>query len=132
MDSRAAASNLVLIRRSADGRVEWVPLETAAQHVAAVPAAAYTLIDRANYEAPQALVAERRGDDLVVVVAGAEALVLDGFFAAADVSFYPTTNIASGAGPFSGTPVTGDSPVVADYSTGELVVWSAAQNGHTE
>src|SRR5262249_54372198 len=54
-------------------------------------------------------------------------VVLDGFFATADAQFYPTTNLAGGAGPFSGPPLTADSPAIADYSTGKLVLWSANQ-----
>ena len=96
MSSQSVQPSLVLIRRLADGKVEWVPLASPPQHVAVAPDAAYTLVDRADYEAPQTLVAQRRGDDLVVEVQGTEALVLDGFFTTAEVAFYPTTNIAGG------------------------------------
>jgi methionine-rich copper-binding protein CopC len=132
MSSEAVQSSLVLVRRLADGRVEWVPLVSPSQHVAVVPDASYTLIDRANYEAPKALQAEREGEDLVVDVEGSRALVLDGFFTNEHAAFYPTTNIASGAGPFSGPSLTADSLAVADYSTGELVLWSAEQSAPTE
>src|SRR5262245_4903796 len=132
MSSEAGESSLVLLRRLADGRVEWIPLESLSQHVAVVPDASYTLIDRANYEAPKTLQAEREGEDLVVEVEGNRALVLDGFFTNEHAAFYPTTNIASGAGPFSGAPLTADSLAVADYSTGELVLWSAVRNEPTE
>ena len=113
MSSPAEQPSLILIQRLADGRVEWVPLGTTSQQVPAAPEAAYTLIDRANYETPQTLVAQRQGEDLVVLVQGIEVLVLDGFFNTTDVAFYPTTNIAGGAGPFTGLPLTPDSPVPA-------------------
>src|SRR5262249_42329669 len=116
---------LVLVRRTADGAVEWIPLDSPAQHVAVAPDASYTLIDRTNYEAPKTLVVERVGMDLVLEVQGNPALVLDDLFAAAHVEFYPTTKIAGGAGPFSGSPLTADSMAVADYATGEMVLWSA-------
>ena len=96
MSSPAEQQSFILIRRLPDGRIEWVPLEAPPQHVPAAPDTAFTLIDRANYEAPQTLVAERLGEDLVVKVHGTEVLVLNGFFAATDVTFYPTTNIGSG------------------------------------
>ena len=124
MSSTAAQPDLILIRRLADGKVEWIPLQSAPQQVTATPEAAYTLIDRANLEAPQTLVPQRLGKDLVVQVQGAEVLVLDGFFTTSDVAFYPTTNIASGAGPFSGAPLTPDSLVPATPA-GEQVVSSA-------
>ena len=113
MSSAAEQPSLILIQRLADGRVEWVPLGTPPQQVAAAPEAAYTVIDRANYEAPQTLVVQRQGDDLVVQVQETEVLVLDGFFITTDVAFYPTTHIASGAGPFAGVPLTPDSPMPA-------------------
>ena len=49
-------ANLVLIRRLADGKVEWIPIQSPPQHVPVAPDAAYTLVDRAGYEAPQTLV----------------------------------------------------------------------------
>ncbi|MFU8814966.1 MAG: Ig-like domain-containing protein [Pseudomonadales bacterium] len=115
--------SFVLTRRL-DGGVEWLPLEIP-HRVAAVAGADYALIDRADYEAPQTLVARRQGDDLVVEAQGSEVLVLDGFFATRDVTFHPTTDIAGGAGPFSGSPLTPDSPVLAESPAGERVVWSA-------
>ena len=128
MNSPAEQQSFILIRRLADGRIEWVPLE-APQHVPAAPETAFTLIDRANYEAPQTLVAERLGEDLVVKVHGTEVLVLNGFFAAADVTFYPTTNIGSGAGPFSGSPLTPESAVPGAAVAGEQVASSANDDG---
>ena len=123
--SSAAAPSYVLIRRLADGTVEWIPLEAGLQRVPVAPNAAYTLVDRADYEAPQALVVQRLGEDLVVEVQGNEVVVLRGFFANADVAFYPTTNIAGGAGPFSGSPLTAASPELASSPAGEHVIWSA-------
>lgn len=123
MNSQSGPSSLVLTRRAADGTVEWIPLEIPAR----IPVGAgehFALIDRAHYEAPEALVAKRDGDDLVVEVDGAEVLVLGGFFVTADVAFYPTTDIAGGAGPFSGRPVTADTAVLAGSPEGEQVVWS--------
>ena len=125
----SSEASFVLIRRLADGTVEWVPLDMSAQSVPVVANAAYTLVDRADYEAPDALVAQRRGEDLVIEVQGNEVLVLRGFYTNADVTFYPTTNIAGGAGPFSGAPLTADSPVLAGSSAGEQVVWSAEPTG---
>ena len=125
MSSPAEQLGLVLIQRLADGRVVWIPLGVPPHQVAATPEAAYTLIDRGNYEAPQTLVAQRAGDDLVVQVQSTQVLVLDGFFITANVAFYPTTSITSGAGPFSGAPLTPDSPVPAASTAGEQVVWSA-------
>ncbi len=124
MSSPAGPSDFVMTRRLADGTVEWIPLK-ASQHVAAEPGEQYALIDRSNYEAPQTLVAERQGEDLVVQVKGATVLVLDGFFATEDVAFHPTPDIAGGAGPFSGASLTPDSPVLAGSPAGEQVVWSA-------
>ncbi len=126
--SSAAAPSYVLIRRLADGTVEWIPLEAGLQRVPVAPNAAYTLVDRADYEAPQALVVQRLGEDLVVKVQGTEVLVLNGFFANVDVAFYPTTNVAGGAGPFTGSPLTPESPVLSGSAAGEQVVWSA-RNG---
>src|SRR6478735_5056553 len=123
MSSPAVQPNLVLIRRLADGKVEWIPLGNAPSHVPVAPDAAYTVVDRAHYEAPQTLLVHRQGDDLVVEVEGTDALVLDGFFTAAHVAFYPTTNIASGAGPFTGSPLTADSSVPAAAPAGEQEVW---------
>src|SRR5262245_35263429 len=132
MSSEAGPSTLVLVKRSAGGKVEWIPLESPAQHVAVAADDSYTLIDRATYEAPQTLVVERVGKDLVVEVHGHEALVLDDFFMTPDAEFYPTTNMAGGAGPFSGTPLTVDALAVADYSTGKLVLWSANQTDESK
>ena len=70
MSSPAEQQSFILIRRLLDGRIEWVPLEAPPQRVPAAPDSDFTLIDRANYEAPQALVAERLGEDLVVKVHG--------------------------------------------------------------
>ncbi len=125
MSSPAVPPSLVLIRRLADGKVEWIPLGNPPSHVPVAPDAAYTLVDRAHYEAPQTLVVHRQGENLVLEVEGAEAVVLDGFFTTAHVEFYPTTNIASGAGPFSGAPLTADSSVPA-ASPGDQPVWTAA------
>ena len=125
MSSAAEQQSFVLVRRLPDGNVEWVPLD-APQDVPVAPNAEYTLIERPSYEAPQTLVAERVGDDLVVEVNGNPVLVLDGFFVSAGTSFYPTTDIAGGAGPFSGPPLSPSSPVVAAASEGGQVVWSAA------
>ena len=132
MSSQAEQPSLVVTRRLANGAVEWIPLKVP-QHMAAAPGADYTLIDRADYEAPQQMVAERQGNDLVVEVQGNQVLVLDGFFTAQDAAFYPTTDIAGGAGPFSGTPVTPDTPVVAGSPAGEHVVWEAegAESGRS-
>ena len=124
MSEQAELSNLVLTRRLADGTVEWIPLKVP-QHLAVDPGAAYALIDRTDYEAPQALVAERQGDDLVLEVNATQVLVLDGFFAATAAAFYPTPDVAGGAGPFSGSSVTAESPVLAGFPAGEEVVWSA-------
>src|SRR5262245_60192774 len=124
MSSPAERPSFVLVRRIADGSAEWIPLEMAPQHVPATREAAYTLIERPNYEAPQ-LQAERVGQDLVIEVDGNRVLVLDGFFATAGVTFYPTTDIAGGAGPFSGSPLTPSSPALAGFPAGEQVVWSA-------
>ncbi len=132
MNSQAELSNLVLTRRLADGTVEWIPLAVP-QRVSADPGAAYALIDRANYEAPQAMVAERQGDDLVIEVDSAEVLVLNGFFATPAVTFYPSPDVAGGAGPFSGSPLSAESPVLAGSPEGEQVVWSAEQgDGHNQ
>ncbi len=128
MSSPAEQQSFILIRRLPDGRIEWVPLEAPPQRVPAAPDTAFTLIDRANYEAPQTLVAERLGEDLVVKVHGTEVLVLNGFFAAADVAFYPTTNIGSGAGPFSGSPLTAESAVPEAAVAGAQVASSAAND----
>ncbi len=117
--------NLVLIRGLPDGKVEWIRLDGSIRHVSAAPNETYTLIDRAAYEAPKTLVAERVGENLVLEVEGAEAVVIDGFFSTAHVAFYPTTNIAGGAGPFSGAPLTADSPVLAGSTPAEQVLWSA-------
>jgi hypothetical protein len=70
MSTEAAPSSLILVRLSADGTVKWIPLESPEQHVTVAADDAYTLIDRANYEAPQTLVVERVGKDLVVEVHG--------------------------------------------------------------
>ena len=64
-------------------------------------------------------------------VQGTQVLVLEGFFTTANVAFYPTTSIASGAGPFSGAPLTPDSPVPAASTAGEQVVWSAGTGEKT-
>jgi methionine-rich copper-binding protein CopC/uncharacterized OB-fold protein len=116
--------NLVLTRRLADGTIEWIPLNVP-QHVAADPGAAYSLIDRADYDAPDALVARRAGDNLIVEVGEREVLVLDGFFVAPAVAFYPTPDVAGGAGPFSGAPITAESLVLAGSPDGSGIVWSA-------
>ncbi len=124
MTSQAAQPSLILVRRLPNGAVEWIPLETG-RHITAAAGAAYTVIDRADYEAPQTLVVEHQDTSLVVEVQGQEVLTLDGFFATEDVTFYPTTNIAGGAGPFSGSALTPDSPLLADSPAGEHVVWAA-------
>ena len=130
MSSQAAQPSLVLTRRLADGTVEWIPLEIPAR-VPAAPEAAYALIDRADYEAPQTMVVQRQGVDLVVEVQGTEALVLDGFFAVAGAAFYPTPDIAGGAGPFSGSPLTPESQVPAGPPAGEQVA-SSADDGDSD
>ena len=127
MSSQAEQPSLILTRRLADGTIEWIPLEIPAR-VAATPEAAYALIDRADYEAPETMVVQRQGADLVVEVQGVEALVLDGFFTVADVAFYSTPDIAGGAGPFSGSPLTPDSPVPVVPVAVEQVA-SAADDG---
>jgi hypothetical protein len=124
MSTQAEQPSLVLTRRLADGAIEWIPLDSP-QHIPVTPGAAYALIDRADYEAPQTLVAQRQGEDLVIEVGETEVLLLDGFFAALGVAFYPTTDIAGGAGPFSGSPLTPDSPMLAGRPEAEQVVWSA-------
>ena len=70
MSSQAVQANLILIRRLADGTVEWIPIQNPPQHVPVAPDSAYTVVDRADYEAPQALVPQRQGDDLVIEVQG--------------------------------------------------------------
>ena len=124
MSSQVEQTSFVLTRRLADGVIEWIPLDSP-QQIRVAPGAAYALIDRTDYEAPQTLVAQRRADDLVIEVGETEVLLLDGFFAAPGVAFYPTTDIAGGAGPFSGSPVTPDSPMLAGRPEAEQVVWSA-------
>jgi len=126
MSSQAEQPSFVLTRRLADGAIEWIPLDSP-QHIPVTPGAAYALIDRADYEAPQTLVAQRQGEDLVIEVGETEVLLLDGFFAALGVAFYPTTDIAGGAGPFSGPPLTPDSPMLAGRPEAEQVVWSAEE-----
>jgi hypothetical protein len=131
MSSTAAQPSLVLTRRLADGTIEWIPLEIP-QHLPATAGAVYTLIDRSNYEAPQMLLAQRQGVDLIVDVDKTEVLVIDGFFATQDVAFYPTTDIAGGAGPFSGSPITPDAPVLAGSPDGAQVVWSTEPVGEDD
>jgi hypothetical protein len=72
------------------------------------------------------LQAERVGDDLVVEAGGNDVLVLEGFYSEPGVSFYPTTDIAAGAGPFSGPTITATSPAVAGSAAGDQVVWTAS------
>ena len=117
-------TNLVLTRRLADGTIEWIPLEDTNQ-LAVDPDAAYALIDRSNYEAPESLVAQKQGDNLVLQVGGVETLTLEGFFTVAGATFHPTTDVAGGAGPFSGTPLTAESPVLAETADGTQTLWSA-------
>lgn len=107
--------NLVLTRRLADGTIEWIPLP-APERIATEPGAGYALIDRADYGPPERLKALRQGNDLVVEVAARQVLVLEDFFDTAAAAFFPTPDIAGGAGPFSGPPVTPE-------ATG--LVWSA-------
>lgn len=125
MSSSAVQPNVVLTRRLADGTIEWIPIEIP-QHEPAARGAAYALIDRgAGFGAPQQLLAERQGDDLLVRVNGVDVLIVDGFFVTADVTFHPVPDVAGGAGPFSGVPVTPDTPFVAASATGAQIVWSA-------
>ncbi len=124
MSNQAEQLSLVLTRRLPDGSIEWIPLEDALR-VPAAPKAAYALIDRADYQAPETLVTQRKGEDLIVEVQGAEVLVVSGFFATADVAFYPTPDIVGGSGPFSGTPLTADSPMLAGTPSAEPGIWSA-------
>ncbi len=126
MSSQAEQPSFVLTRRLADGAIEWIPLESP-QHISVTPGSAYALIDRKDYEAPQTLVAQRQGEDLVIEVSETEVLSLVGFFAAVGVAFYPTTDIAGGAGPFSGSPLTPDSPMLVGRPEAEQVVWSAEE-----
>jgi 6-phosphogluconolactonase (cycloisomerase 2 family) len=131
MSSQPAQFSLVLIRRLADGTDEWIDLEIP-QRMPATPGANYALIDRgAGYEAPQTLMAQRQGENLVIEVSETEVLTLDGFFAAPDAAFYPTTDIASGAGPFSGSLITPNTPILAS-SAGAQVVWAAQPVGPVE
>ena len=124
MSIQAEQLSLVLTRRLADGTIEWIPLESP-QHVPAAPESAYALIDRGSYQAPETLTTQRKGDDLIVEVQGAEVLVVGGFFATADAAFYPTPDIVGGSGPFSGTPLTPDSPMLAGTPEAEPEIWSA-------
>ena len=124
MNGPAELSNLVLTRRLADGTIEWIPLGIP-QRIPTASGEAYALIDRANYEAPQKLVAQRQGDDLLVEVSSTEVLVLGGFFAMPGAAFYPTPDIAGGAGPFSGPKLHPESPLLEGYPAGEQLVWSA-------
>ena len=75
MSSQADQLSLVLIRRLTDGTNEWIDLDVP-QRVPAAPGAAYALIDRTNYEAPQTLVVARQGEDLIVEVSDTQVLVL--------------------------------------------------------
>ncbi len=120
-----------MIQRLADSTVEWIPLERP-ERVSAVPDGAFTLIARADYEAPQTLVALRRGDDLILEVQATEVVMIEGFFGIADVAFYPTPDIAGGAGPFSGPSLTPDSPLLADSPAGKQVVWSALSDDEAD
>ena len=129
MSSEAVQPSLILIRRLSDGKVEWIPIQNPPQHVPVAPDSAYTVVDRAGYEAPKTLVPQRQGDNLVIKVQGTDAVVLDGFFTAEHASFYPTTNLASGEGPFSGAALTADSTELAASAAAEPGVWSA---GHEE
>ena len=124
MSIQAEQLSLVLTQRLPDGSIEWIPLEDP-QRVPAVPEGAYALIDRADYQAPETMVTQRKGEDLIVEVQGAEVLVVSGFFATADVAFYPTPDIVGGSGPFSGTPLTPDSPMLAGTAKAEPEIWSA-------
>ena len=123
MSTPAQQPSYVLVRRTADGAIEWIPLEGAPQRIPVLPDASYTLIDRAVYEAPGTLQAERVGDDLVVEAGGNDVLVLEGFYSQPGVSFYPTTDIAAGAGPFSGPTITATSPASA---AGDQMGWTAS------
>ncbi len=127
--SEAVQVSLILIRRLSDGRVEWIPIQNPPQHVPVTPDSAYTVVDRAGYEAPKTLVPQRQGDNLVIEVQGSDAVVLDGFFTAEHAEFYPTTNLAAGEGPFSGAALTANSPELAASAPAEPEVWSA---GHEQ
>jgi hypothetical protein len=130
MSSPTEQPKLVLIERLPNGKVKWIPLEFLPPlHVPVASDVAYTLVDRSDYEAPTTLETQRRDGDLVVNVDGTEVLVLEGFFTTAAVAFYPTTNIAGGAGPFSGSPLTPESPMQASSPDVEQAVSSAASYG---
>ena len=113
MATPSQEKSFILVRRQTDGMIDWLPLEGRGR-LPVENGESYTLIDRADYEAPDALVVERRGPDLVLSTGGTQVFVLAGFFAAEAVVFHPTTDIASGAGPFAGEALTAMSPVGAD------------------
>ena len=123
--------NLVLTRRLADGTIEWIPLEDT-DRLAVDPDAAYALIDRSNYEAPDSLVVQKQGDDLLLQVEGADVLTLEGFFTVSGAAFHPTTDIASGAGPFSSAPLTAESPVLSEGADGTQIVFVSNRDGNNE
>ncbi|MFU8815219.1 MAG: hypothetical protein ACNA7W_07730, partial [Pseudomonadales bacterium] len=120
----SSQGGFVLTRRLADGTVEWIPLEIP-HRVVVGPGEHYTLLDRANYEAPQMLMAQRQGEDLIVEVSDTEVLVLEGFFATRNVAFHPTTDVAGGAGAFGNPPIDPESPVLSGSPDGEQVVWTS-------
>ena len=97
--------SFILVRRQPDGTIQWLPVE-GQNRLPVENGESYTLIDRADYEAPDSLVAERQGVDLVLSTGGNRVLTLAGFFVAEAVAFHPTTDIASSAGPFTGSPLT--------------------------
>lgn len=124
-----AQLNLVMIRRQKDGNVEWIPLD-APTRIEVVQEEDYALIDRGTYEAPASLVVKRDGADLTLEVENAEVLVLEGFFTAFGVAFFPTPDIARGAGPFSGAPLT---PYIAaePNARGEEIIWTSRADEET-
>ena len=127
MSSTTEPTTLVMTRRLADGTVEWVPLTIPHTHEAS-PQEAYALIDRADFEAPEDLQAQRQDNDLVVEVDGSVVLVIANFFATDGVAFYPTPDIAGGAGPFSGIGLNPSSPILAGATPSEQILWSTGSD----
>jgi hypothetical protein len=125
MNSQAARPDFVLTRRLADGATELIPIGVAHEE-SALAGAAYSLIDRnIGFDSPAQLVAQRQGTDLILLIDGAQVLVIDEFFSTEDVIFYPSPDIIGGAGPFSGERLTPETPALAPSSGEVQTLWSA-------
>ncbi|ANB03168.1 hypothetical protein [Ectothiorhodospira sp. BSL-9] len=86
-----------------------------------------TLIDSVTGKAPEALVAKRLGNDLILEVDEEEVATLSDFFSTSGVAFYPEGDL--GLAQDADAVITAESAVLSRDASGASLLWSADEAG---